>query len=74
MVAPPTFAAPVYATQPVGRSSPSLPFGWGAVTVLLVGAVLLIVGIVIILYAAFGFIMGTVRARLRTRERLRPSP
>jgi len=64
MVAPPTFAAPVYATQPVGRSSPSLPFGWGAVTVLLVGAVLLIVGIVIILYAAFGFIMGTVGAAL----------
>jgi len=39
-----------------------LPFGWGVVTVLLVGAVFTIVGIVIILYAFFGFLMGTIGA------------
>jgi len=42
------------------RAPPSLPFGWGAVTVLLVGAALLIIGIVIILVAFFGFISGTI--------------
>lgn len=43
------------------RGSPaSLPFGWGAVTVLLVGAGMLIVGIVIILYGFIAFITGTV--------------
>src|SRR3989441_3098153 len=41
MVAP----SPYYAASPVRRSAPSLPFGWGAVTVLLVGAGLLILGI-----------------------------
>lgn len=40
------------------RSAPSLPFGWSAVTVLLVGAVLTIVGIVIILYGFIGFFTG----------------
>ncbi len=43
-----------------GRSAPTLPFGWGAVTVLGVGAVLLIVGIVIILYGMLQFFTGTI--------------
>ncbi len=44
------------------RALPSLPFGWGAVTVLLVGAVLLIIGIVMILYGMIGFFTGTIGA------------
>ena len=52
---------PYAPTQPQ-RASPSLPFGWGAVTVLLIGALFTIVGIVIILYAFFGFLMGTIGA------------
>lgn len=44
----------------VQRNPPSLPFGWGAVTVLLVGAVLTIIGIVIILYGMIGFFTGTI--------------
>src|SRR2546428_10639374 len=44
------------------RSPPTLPFGWGAVTVLLVGAGLLIGGIVMILYGMIGFLMGTIGA------------
>lgn len=43
-----------YAATRDRRTAPSLPFGWGAVTVLLVGAVLTILGIVIILYGFFG--------------------
>lgn len=42
------------------RSPPTLPFGWGAVTVLAVGAVLTIIGIVLILYGFMGFITGTI--------------
>src|SRR5881275_3733229 len=53
-----------YSMSRVQRSPPSLPFGWGAVTVLLVGALFTIIGIVIILYAFFGFITGTVGAVL----------
>ncbi len=49
-----------YAATRNRRNAPGLPFGWSAVTVLLVGAVLLILGIVIILYAMIGFITGTV--------------
>lgn len=64
MVAPPTYATPVYSALPSRRAPPSLPFGWTAVTVLLIGAVMTIVGIVIILYAALGFITGTLNAAL----------
>ena len=49
-----------YAATRNRRSAPSLPFGWGAVTVLLVGAVLMIAGILIILYGMFAFISGTI--------------
>ena len=49
-----------YAMTRNRRNAPSLPFGWGAVTVLLVGAVLMIVGILIILYGMFAFIGGTI--------------
>ncbi len=48
----------------VRRTPPALPFGWGAVTVLLVGALFTIIGIVIILYAFFGFIIGTIGVAL----------
>ncbi|MEK6986875.1 MAG: zinc ribbon domain-containing protein [Candidatus Thermoplasmatota archaeon] len=51
-----------YATTRNRRAPPSLPLGWGAVTVLLVGAALLIIGIVIILLGFFDFISGTVGA------------
>src|SRR5437899_12975530 len=53
-----------YAAVAARRNPPALPFGWGAVTVLLFGALLTIIGIVIILYAFFGFITGTVGAAL----------
>src|SRR2546429_1514849 len=53
-----------YAAVAARRNPPALPFGWGAVTVLLVGALVTIIGIVIILYAFFGFITGTVGAAL----------
>src|SRR5437899_167256 len=56
MVAP----SPYYAASPVRRSAPSLPFGWGAVTVLLVGAALLILGILLILYGFLSFLTGTI--------------
>lgn len=49
-----------YVASRTRRASPSLPFGWGAVTVLLVGAVLLIIGIVIILYGFIGIFTGTI--------------
>jgi hypothetical protein len=49
-----------YAVTRNRTNAPSLPFGWGAVTVLLVGAGLLIAGILIILYGFFAFIVGTV--------------
>src|SRR3989454_11566518 len=51
-----------YAPAPVRRATPSLPFGWGAVTVLLVGAAFLIVGIVMILYGFLNFLTGTIGA------------
>src|SRR5438445_13001056 len=57
MVAP----SPYYAASPVRRSAPGLPFGWGAVTVLLVGAALLILGILLILYGFLSFFTGTIR-------------
>ncbi len=47
-----------YAASRRQRNPPSLPFGWGAVTVLLVGAALTIVGIVIILYGFIGLFTG----------------
>src|SRR3989441_5510068 len=51
-----------YAALAARRNPRALPFGWGAVTVLLIGALFTIVGIVIILYAFFGFLMGTIGA------------
>src|SRR2546430_9668269 len=53
-----------YAAVAARRNPPALPFGWGAVTVLLIGALFTIIGIVIILYAFFSFITGTVGAAL----------
>lgn len=47
-----------YAATRNRRSAPTMPFGWGAVTVLAVGAVLLIAGILIILYGMFSFFTG----------------
>ena len=47
-------------TSRVQRGPPALPFGWEAVTVLLVGAVLTIIGIVLILYGMFQFFTGTI--------------
>jgi len=41
-------------------SSPALPFGWAAVTVLLVGAALTIGGTAFILFGFFSFLSGTV--------------
>ncbi|OGS61342.1 MAG: hypothetical protein A3K59_08340 [Euryarchaeota archaeon RBG_19FT_COMBO_69_17] len=43
-----------YAASRPTRAPPSLPFGWGAVTVLLVGGALTIIGVVIILFGFFG--------------------
>ena len=56
MVAP----SPYYAASPVRRTAPSLPFGWGTVTVVLVGAALLIIGILLILYGFLNFLTGTI--------------
>src|SRR2546429_9322624 len=53
-----------YAAVAARRNPPALPFGWGAVTVLLIGALFTIIGIVIILYPFFSFITGTVGAAL----------
>src|SRR5437867_11410878 len=60
----PTTIPLTYAAVAARTNPPALPFGWGAVTVLLVGALFTIIGIVIILYAFFGFITGTVGAAL----------
>jgi hypothetical protein len=49
-----------YAATRRQRAPPTLPFGWGAVTVLGVGAVLLIIGIVMILYGMIQFVTGTI--------------
>ncbi len=54
--------APGYVPWPVRRAPPTLPFGWGAVTVLLVGAVIMIIGIVTVLYAFFSLVTGLVGA------------
>jgi zinc-ribbon domain len=51
-----------YTASSYRRPPPSLPFGWGAVSVVLLGAVFLIVGILLILYAFFNFITGTLSA------------
>ncbi len=53
-----------YAATRNRRTAPTLPFGWGAVTVLAVGAILLIAGILIILYAMFSFITGILNNAL----------
>lgn len=50
------------ASTRVRRNPPSIPFGWGAVTVLLVGATLLIIGIAMILYGFLGLFAGTIGA------------
>ncbi len=42
------------------RTPPTLPFGWGAVTVLGAGALLTIIGIVMILYGMLQFFSGTI--------------
>ncbi len=42
------------------RSRPNLPFGWGAVTVAIVGAILTIIGIALILYGMLQFFSGTI--------------
>lgn len=58
-------AVPVpHAAPRTPRAPPTLPFGWGAVTVLVVGAVLMIVGIVVILYGMIGFFTGTIGSAL----------
>jgi len=44
------------------RGPPTFPFGWGAVTVLLVGAVFLIIGLLIIVYGMIGFFSGFIGA------------
>ncbi len=49
-----------YAMTRNRRSAPSLPFGWGAVTVLAVGAILLIAGILIILYGMINFFTSVI--------------
>ena len=51
-----------YAVTRRQRTAPPLPFGWGAVTVLLVGALLTIIGIVMILYGMIQFFTGTIGA------------
>lgn len=56
--------AAVVAAHTHRRGSASLPFGWGAVTVLLIGAVLTIIGIVLILYGMLQFLTGTIGAAL----------
>ncbi len=55
-----------YAMTRNRRSAPSLPFGWGAVTVLAVGAILTIAGILIILYGMFSFFTGILNNALST--------
>ena len=53
-----------YAAVAARRNPPALPFGWGAVTVLLIGALFTIIGIVIILYGGvlsiFSTLMGAI--------------
>jgi len=54
----PLFAA-ARATRAPSNPRP-LPFGWGAPTALLVGAVLTIIGILLILWGMLGFFSGTI--------------
>ncbi len=55
-----------YAATRNRRGAPTLPFGWGAVTVLAVGAILLVAGILIILYGMFSFFTGFLNNALST--------
>jgi len=56
-------AAPMsYPAYPTRRPPASLPFGWAAVTVLLVGAALTIIGILMILAGFFNLLSDTFRA------------
>lgn len=55
---------PSYYPPPPPPRRRSLPFGWGAVTVLLVGAAFEIVGILMIVYAMFNFLSGTIGAAI----------
>lgn len=57
-----------YAATRTRRTRPTLPFGWGAATVLIVGAVLLIAGILIILYAFFGLFSGILSGALNASQ------
>lgn len=59
-----TLPLAAYAMTRNRRSAPTLPFGWGAVTVLAVGAVLLVAGVLIILYGMFSFITGILNNAL----------
>jgi hypothetical protein len=58
----PMAASSTFTSAPVRRSAPGLPFGWGAVTVLLVGAAFLVGGILLILVGFLGFLTGTIGA------------
>lgn len=49
-----------HAYQDRHRNPPSLPFGWEAITVALVGAALTVIGIVIIMYGMLQFFSGTI--------------
>lgn len=53
-----------YAATRARGTAPKLPFGWGAATVLLVGAVLLIAGILIVLYAFIGLFTNILSSAL----------
>jgi len=46
------------------KTAPTLPFGWGAVTVLAVGAILTIIGIIVIIYGMIQFFTGTIGTAL----------
>ena len=57
-----------YAASRTRRTRPTLPFGWGAATVLIVGAVLLIAGILIILYAFIGLFTSILSSALDSSQ------
>ncbi len=61
-----TLPLAAYAMTRNRRTAPSLPFGWGAVTVLAVGAILLVAGILIILYGMMNFFTGILGNALST--------
>ena len=57
--------APVaYAMTRRQRAPPQFPFGWGAVTVLLVGAAIMIAGILLIVGGMYLFFSGTISQAL----------